>query len=100
MKLNPAEKYLAHLAEVENRVDTVGVRVINGRILSTSCREGENGVEVYEITRNDYLGCHICTCPSFKYQKGSVKNHWCKHLEKAARLGLIERPENKVLGLS
>ena len=92
--LTPAEQYLAHLEIVEDRVDAVAVRKIHGNLVSTSLRQENDGsIDVYMINQEN--GQYTCTCPAFKYGK----DQWCKHLEKAARQGFINRPEKKVLGL-
>jgi len=93
--MTPAEKYLEHLEEVEDRIDAVAVRLIHGHIVATSLRQEKDGkVDVYLISREN--GEYTCTCPAFKYGK----DHWCKHMEKAARKGFITRPEKKVLGIA
>ena len=94
--MTPAEKYLEHLEAVEDRIDAVAVRNIHGHIVATSLRTEKDGkVDVYLISRDGENGEYTCTCPAYKYGK----DHWCKHMEKAARQGFINRPEKKVLGI-
>jgi uncharacterized Zn finger protein len=93
----PAEKFLEHLEEVEDRIDAVAVRLIRGHVVATSLRTEKDGkVDIYLISRDSAKGDYTCTCPAYKYGK----DHWCKHMEKAARKGFITRPEKKVLGLA
>lgn len=69
----------------EARVSKVKVSLIDGKVKATS---GKGWHVLKKAKMGPYVGEYYCTCMAWKMGK----DRWCKHLEAAAREGLIQRP--------